>query len=332
MRMLENKKVTREERIMVLALNSKAFMLILSGLLTSIMVIVVLFAVLFLFSSISSASKDLFVIPDMHAIYLAIFLLVFGALTARLKTVQYALHKAAYRGSSIFDFVASGLNFIFPMAIFAFLFIMLVSLEKTLLGFQSTNIWNTSMLYLVIGLFVTMIIKQLWDFFFGNVLIMTTSIDWRLIIDKERFNHMLRLRFDESKRYPGPFTMMMVGIQDYEQLAANANRKAIIEMQERIIDFINRSVRTVDIVARLDQGQYIGVLLHTSGVEAKVPANRIKEQAREFTLSIGEKTVTPVFRFGVATFEQTMQHERELYEKAVSALEDTKPEEDIIIR
>lgn len=327
MRMLEDKTVTRNERIMVLATNTRPLLLLVAGFITSLIVLAICGGALLLFGTMLKTSQPL-VLPNVYLVYFAAFFLIFGALTARLKMVQFALRRAAYRGSAFYDIVASGLNFIFPMAIFTFVFILQVSL----LTFSSEDPWSTSMIYLVIGLFCTMVLKQLWDFFFGNVLIATTSVDWRLIVDKERFTQMLRLRFDESKRYPGPFVMMMIGVKDYEGLVAGGSPKQVIAFQEKLIDFINRQMRTVDIVARLEQGQYIGTLLHTSNVEAKIPAQRINDVAREVDFTVGHKKVTPVFRFGIASFEQSMQHERELYEKAMKALAETTDENTVVLR
>ena len=327
MRMLEDRKISRNEKIMVLALNAKPFLLLLSGFLTSLAVLGIILGALFLFHAFIDTLPNLFVLPTAQIIYFSIFILLFGALTAKLKTVQYALHKAASRGSGAYDAMATSVNFVFPLAIAAFIFIIL-HLSGVGAG-PATD--NKVMLYLIISIFITMIIKQMWDLFFGTTLMATTDVDWKLIIDKERFTHMLRLRFDESKRYPGPFTMIMIKIKDYEKLIKNAPRKSVIELQERVIDFIHRSMRTVDIVGRLEQGQYIGVLLHTSGVEAKIPAERIKDMARELTLHIHKSEFTPVFHFGIATFEQTMQHERELYEKAQKLLGEATDDDQIKI-
>lgn len=315
MRLLEDKKISRNEKIMVLALNAKPAVLLFSGLLTSIVVLGILLGVLFLFH-VFMDQPFTFVLPTTQILYFVVFLLLFGALNAKLKTVQYALHKAASRGSSAYEAMATSVNFVFPLAICAFIFIML---HVAGVGGKE-DIESRIMLFLIIGIFATMVIKQMWDLFFGVIMILLTNVDWRLIIDKERFTHMLRLRFDESKRYPGPFTMMMISIKDYDKLVKNAPQAAVIAMQEKVIDFINRSVRTVDIVGRIEQGQFIGVLLHTSGVEAKIPAERIQQIARDLTLNIHKSQFTPVFYFGIANFEQTMQHEREIYEKGLDLL------------
>jgi len=327
MRMLEDRKISRNEKIMVLALNAKPVLLLFSGFLTSLAVAGIILGVLFLLHVFTGTLSNTFVLPLAQVIYFSIFMLLFGALTAKLKTVQYALHKAANRGSTAYDAMATSVNFVFPLAICAFIFIIL-----HISGVDSeADSENRVMLYLIISIFITMIIKQMWDLFFGTILLSVTNVDWKLIIDKERFAHTLRLRFDESKRYPGPFTMMMIKIKDYDKLIKNASRRSIIELQERVIDFINRTMRTVDIVGRLEQGEYIGVLLHTSSVETKVPAERIRDMSKELILHIHKSELTPVFHFGIATFEQTMQHERELYEKAWELLQQTTDEEQIKI-
>ncbi len=179
-------------------------------------------------------------LPTNQIFYFVSFMLLFGALNAKLKTVQYALHKAASRAAVPTKPWRPASTSFSP----GDLRLHLIMLHIAGVGGKE-DIESRIMLFLIIGIFSTMVIKQMWDLFFGVIMILLTNVDWRLIIDKERFTHMLRLRFDESKRYPGPFTMMMIGIKDYDKLVKNARSRSD-RHAEKVIDFINRSVRTVD--------------------------------------------------------------------------------------
>jgi len=327
MRMVDNNPSLQNERTMVLSLNSKTPILLLSGLLASIAVLVIIASLLYFFHTFG-ANSSTFIIPTSSIIYFAIFIMAFGIITARLQTVEFALHHAASRGSGSLDVFASGLHFIFPAAIFGFIFIILQSLQIL----KSEDPWSTNMLYLIIDIFITIVVQHLWHFFFERVLSLITNIDWHLIIDKDRFNHMLRLRFDESKRYPGPLTLVIIGLGNFDEIKNKVSKKALLKYQHEMITFVDKLLRTVDIVARIEEGQYISIIQHTSAIESKIPAERIISLAKDISIKTGKnKSIIPDFRFGVASFDTKMQHERELYEKAMKAVHDSNEDNKVVI-
>ena len=327
MRVLESRIVTQDEKLMVLTLNSKITPLLSSGLLSSIIVLFLMFGTVFLISNLTN-SLHMFMMPDIHFIIFSSFFTFMGAVAARLKVTQYNLHKASYRGSGGLDFLAMLVNFIFPLLVFSYLLV----LQLVLLGpFTAKDPWGALIIFIMTSFFLTMVTIQMWNLIFRNVLSVMAAVDWMLILDNEHFIHTLKLRFDEAKRYPGPFSLMLISIKDFDNLVKKFSKNKITEVQEKLIDFVNRSMRTIDIVARLEKGQYVGVILHCSGVEAKIPAERVEELVKNFAIKDKGKEFTPSFNFGIARFDQAMQNEKELYEIALQAVNSATDENSIVV-
>jgi GGDEF domain-containing protein len=115
--------------------------------------------------------------------------------------------------------------------------------------------------------------------------------------------------------------LMMVGLKNIDTLNKRFSRRRTRKLQLSIVEFINNSVRNLDLVGRIEDGKFVAALLHTAGADARIPAERLLEKIKGFEGSPGSKKQVPAeFCFGIASYDQTMESEQDLLDKAKQAL------------
>ena len=84
---------------------------------------------------------------------------------------------------------------------------------------------------------------------------------------------------------------------------------------------MNAFLRNIDIVGRVESGQFIAALMNTAGMDARIPAQRILESMDNLEFNVGKVGRVGIeFRIGIASYDQTMHDSKELVEKANYAL------------
>ncbi len=136
-------------------------------------------------------------------------------------------------------------------------------------------------------------------------------------------HHYLRKRLSEEinrhGRYRFPFSFLMIFIdqlKEYEKSFGSAARDNVIRS---LAEVLKRSLRSLDVAARLDDEVFVSIFPQTSKYNAIRVTERLKEQvdgglkqmSREFFLSTS---------FALATFPDDASSSEELLEKADHAL------------
>lgn len=313
--MLDSKAVESHDRIMVLALHTGKWKLLACGLLTGLAIAAILAGTLFLLHSVQPGSP-LFLLDPPEAIALAGFLLFFGALAAFLRTLLFSLQWSRGRGAGHFRNNFRVTEAAFPLTIFAFSVVLI--LLARLIPDQETP--AAIGLHLALAFFMTILLERFWGILFAHILVLCSPVDWRLVVDKERFTQALRTRFDEARRYGLPLSMLVIEIPELDEFRKNISRRALTHFAESLIENVSAALRTVDVFARLENGQYIGILLHADENGARLASARLLEQLAGFSFRAGRgRVLSPRLSANHAAYDSAMQHERELYERALPA-------------
>ncbi len=316
MRMLDTRAIDAHDRIMILAQHTARPKLFLCGFLAGLGLDLIFAGILHLLHMLIPGSLP-FLLNSPEAVLLAAVIALFGASHAWISTVLFSLEWTRQRGAghfrSNFRFVES----VFPLVSFALSATVLFLSRIVPMPDSAASI----ILHIIAAIFMAVLMEQFWGFFFRHILVVLSPVDWRLAVDKERFTQALRSRFDESRRYGIPLSLLIIGIDDFAVLRRSLPKRSVTRLQEELIRHIDSAMRTVDAVARLESGQCIGILLHAPAEGTAVAADRLLDQLSGLTWRASRRrSLTPRLVRSIASWTPAMQHERELYEAAIGAL------------
>ncbi|HOG64637.1 MAG TPA: hypothetical protein PLM00_04690 [Spirochaetota bacterium] len=316
MRMLDTRAIDTHDRIMILAQHTARPKLLLCGFFAGVGLDMILGGLLLLLHDLKPGSLP-FLLDTPEAILFAVVIALFGATHAWISTTIFALEWSRQRGAGHFRMNFRFVESIFPLVSFA--------LSATLLFLTrlvpEQDCAASIILHIVMAIFMAILMEEFWGYIFRHVLVLLSPVDWRLAVDKERFTQALRTRFDESRRYGIPLSLLVIGIDDFAVLKRSLSRRAITRLQEELIRHIDSAMRTVDSVARLESGQCIGILLHAPEEGTTIAADRLLEQLTGLSWRASRsQSLTPRLVRSIASWSPAMQHERELYELALKGL------------
>jgi len=317
--LLKNFQLLRHEKYHVLTTESSIFVLFLSGILAA----VCLFGFVFYTGTLIFDAKtfSFFNTSDLGAdfwIFSSIISILIGVLASRIRKYEYISLAVSYKKSEFFKISFYLLYIFFFILLFYPAFIYFLPIWVKNAGQSFINVLPVVFL---LSLLVTWMIRNLWDVFFRFFLQILSPIDWRLIMDRKHFAHMLKLKYSEVKRYQGPLSLMIIAIRNMDDLKKQFSKGKIKKMLLRSMDYINNSIRNLDLVGRVEEGQFIAALLHTAGRDARIPAERINEKIKElgFFTKHG-KAVSVEISIGISSYDQTMDNETALLLKTKEAL------------
>jgi len=282
-----------------------------------------LFAAIFYFGNIISSDKFLLVldkasIGDNFFIVNIILVILMGSASAFIRRFEAVSRGVMFKKSEAFKLNTYFLYlFFFIILAYPAFFLYLPAWKATTALPQSSLITAI----LIITVIATWILRNVWDTVFRIIIRFVTPLDWRLIMDKNHFSSMMNLKFGEVMRYQGPLSLLMIGIKDYDLIKTKFSRRAVKKVQQKIMDFMNAFLRNIDIVGRVESGQFIAALMNTAGMDARIPAQRILESMENLEFKVGKEGKMEIeFRIGIASYDQSMHDSQELVDKANLAL------------
>ena len=322
--MQSNETVIYRDKYQVLATRTPVVLLLICGFLS---IGIILFGAYFFYSEFMSAGNVLDSFRfDSTALLLGLILsAVVGAGAALIRRYEYISLGLAYRKGEVFK-----LHF-YLLYIFIFLLLVYPAFFLVMPRWMAGGGRSFSAVLpvlLLLTLVTSWVIRNLWDLIFRFLLRLFSPVDWGLYLDREHFQRMMRLKFAEVMRYQGPLSLIMIGMQNFEVLKGRYSRRKILKLQEKAVEFISQAVRNLDIVGRIGEGQFIATLVHTAGMDARVPGERISEKMEEL---VKEQAVDIRFSLGIASYDQTMSNEEELIRKAQAALHRAISEKESIV-
>ncbi len=240
--------------------------LILSGIIAGALTFLSMYFLLIIISAIEFKKSEFFISLIVSSIG--------GGIASLVKYVDQKLEILSYKETTIKDIIANITYYFFLISVLVYSLTALYEAWK-----EKTTITEPSVLITALIMFsfiASFIIYHLWDFFFKGIISLISPVDWMLKADEDAFKRVLSLKFEEAKRYSTPLTLLL--IKPYIESGSPKDlKKFIITLESEVID----SLRRVDLVARIEGGKYLAVLMSVNKAQAKVPAARIKKLADE---------------------------------------------------
>lgn len=125
-----------------------------------------------------------------------------------------------------------------------------------------------------------------------------------------------------SKRYNRPTSVVMVGVDGFDNIEGSYGELAADTVVFSVIQFLIAAIRTdVDMVGRLSDDRYIVVLPETPGRGATVFSDRIRKQFEDLELKHNWHRLPVTLSFGISYFPGHGEDPRELIARADLACE-----------
>lgn len=271
-------RVSQRDKEKFLTLFSPVTLRITAGIVSGLVIFLVIYGLLLIsLPKIIKFDARFFV---AHLVFSALV----GLVSAYLKHVEHKLEMVSYKETTIYDILP---NFLYPfylaLTVLYILFYAFIQLRLETVK----DISSVIVLSLVVSAFIAYTLMALWNWIYSIILEITSPVDWRAKMDEDNFYKILTMKFYESKRYLIPLTLGLIELKNFDELATKIGLKKLSRLLDELLQKIIENLRFIDIVARIDEGRRIGILLGVPSASAKVPLERVRFVIEEFAKAKG---------------------------------------------
>jgi diguanylate cyclase len=122
------------------------------------------------------------------------------------------------------------------------------------------------------------------------------------LVDRTAFLDALKRRLPESQRFGIPLSIIHLGVANYKSLGESYGDAAARSMLSAVATFTQTALRQIDLLARLDNGQFAILLPGSTSNEANQIAKRLHVSAANCDARINNERVHLVVTHGIAEF------------------------------
>ncbi|MGB9621380.1 MAG: hypothetical protein ACP5PT_05800 [Brevinematia bacterium] len=212
--------------------------------------------------------------------------LLIGFIAVYLKLLEYRLEMLSYKESSIRDVIPNFL-YVFLLSIMILYILGYYFLSVDAKSIKLENVSSLIVIALLGSIIFAYMLSASWSWLYVSTLNLITDIDWIAKFDEDAFYRMLPLKFYESKRYLVPLTLGIVDIENYDELLSKIGKRKVQKLMFELMEDINLKLRFVDLVARIDNGRKIVIIMNIPSASATIPAERVLESIEQFNKKYG---------------------------------------------
>jgi diguanylate cyclase len=122
------------------------------------------------------------------------------------------------------------------------------------------------------------------------------------LADRTMFLDALKRRLPESQRFGIPLSIIHLGVANYKSLSESYGESAARSTLSAVASFTQAALRQIDLLARLDEGQFAILLPGSTSSEAKQIAKRLHMSAANCDARINNERIHLVVTHGIAEF------------------------------
>lgn len=122
------------------------------------------------------------------------------------------------------------------------------------------------------------------------------------LVDRTAFLEALKRRLPESQRFGIPLSIIHLGVANFTSLSESYGEAAARSMLSAVATFTQAALRQIDLLARLDNGQFAILLPGSTSNEANQIAKRLHVSAANCDARINNERVHLVVTHGIAEF------------------------------
>jgi diguanylate cyclase len=122
------------------------------------------------------------------------------------------------------------------------------------------------------------------------------------LVDRATFLEALKRRLPESQRFGIPLSIIQLGVSNYKSLSESYGPAAARSTLGAVTIFTQAALRQIDLLARLDEGQFAILLPGSTSNEANQIAKRLHMSAANCDARINNERIHLVVTHGIAEF------------------------------
>lgn len=270
--------LTFKDKERFLTLFSNRTLTVVSGLIASVLLFLVIY-----FSLVWLGVVPFSYISFIGHLLAVIFL---GLLAVYLKLLEYRLEMISYKQTSIQDVIP---NFLYVLLLsISILYILayyVISIDVSALNVE--NVSSLIVMALIGSIVFAYMLASAWSWIYVNILNYISDIDWISKFDEDAFYRLLPLKFYESKRYHVPLSLGIVDIKNYQDVAKRLGKRKMQRIMLELMEDISSKLRFVDLIARIDDGKKIVVVMNVPSSSAVIPIGRVLESIKDLNSKYG---------------------------------------------
>jgi len=188
----------------------------------------------------------------------------------------------SYKESNIHDIIPNFM-YMFILSLLILYAIAYYVLKVDIRALRVENITTFFILILLGSIIFAYMLSASWSWLYTSFLNLMSPIDWIAKFDEDAFYRILPLKFYESKRYHVPLTLGIIDILNYDEILKKLGRAKVQKLMIELMDEVNTAMRFVDLIARIDDGKKIVMIMNIPSVSANIPVSRILEIIESFS-------------------------------------------------
>ncbi len=135
------------------------------------------------------------------------------------------------------------------------------------------------------------------------------------------FYSLLETELKRAKRYNHVLSLLMMDIDNFKNINDTYGHLVGDRVLKEIAATIKSTVRNIDIPARYGGEEFTVILPETSGKDARIIAERLRQNISKIVVDVDEMTtIKPTISIGISEFPAYAQNEQELIDSADKAL------------
>ena len=196
----------------------------------------------------------------------------------------------------------------------------------------SYSLLQSFFMLVFLGVGAGSILDSIWRNSYKFWISRLSPLDWGLLLDKEDAEYMLKLRFQEVKRYGGPLSICLMSIAEYSDLVKKHGKRKINKALLIFIRFARKGIRMADYLGRIEDGQLVMCLLKTAGPSAEIPCKRLAALLNDKDLPRSVRKMDLKFNIGLVSVEPEIETYEQLEQEAKKALREAQEQKVLIVR
>jgi diguanylate cyclase (GGDEF)-like protein len=114
------------------------------------------------------------------------------------------------------------------------------------------------------------------------------------------FLHVLKRRVTESHRFGIPLSIMHLKIEDYDEVTRNHGKAVARQMVDASASALEKALREMDVLARLENGEFVAMLPGNTQAEAGQIAKRMRIAMNRCVVPLPDREIHVQVRLSIA--------------------------------
>ena len=153
-----------------------------------------------------------------------------------------------------------------------------------------------------------------------RIMVLSQTDELTGLLNMRAFNNLLDKEIVMARRYPQPFTLMMIDVDGLKKVNDQFGHAAGTHMLMSIAASISGCVRTADVLARYGGDEFIILMPHTHSETARIAAERIRTAVHRSSFELSGQPIAASVSIGIASFPESSEAAEDVMEKADAAL------------